>query len=1210
MKTKLLYSLVVAFLLTVTSTLAQTNTCGTVFTDPEGPDANYANAADYTITFSPDNPGDVVTVTFTDFDTESSYDALYVYDGNSTSSPMIPSTNPAGNVPGDLAGGYWGTSIPNSFTSTSPDGCLTFRFRSDSSVNHPGWVANVTCSLAPTCLTPTLLNITNLSSSSATVGWISTTATQWEYSVVPQGSPAPSAATTGTVTAVNPAVITGLNQFTCYTVYVRAICNTNDFSEWSLGSNFCTSVLPPACGGFFIDNGGPSANYSNSSNNTYTVCPDTATEAVTVTFTSFLTESNWDGLYVYDGNSVAAPLIPSTNPAGYGALTTPGAYWGNTIPGPFVASNTTGCLTFKFVSDPNVNNPGWIAEVSCNPATTCLRPFSVASLNTTETSVTLSWNESTPSSSWEIITLAAGETAPSTGMSGQLVTSNPATISGLTSGTNYSFYVRSVCGAGEYSFWSYGYNASTLIENDDCANAIEITPSFGHICTLPTPGNLVGATASIEDLTPCNGPATVDVWYKFVANSEQLNISILDISVPATFLNFAVYTGTCGTLSPFACSGLNIMSKTLSNLTIGTTYYLRVYSLAANTPALTFNVCITVPSTCSNSESICGVNNYTNSTGVASLGTIGCLYTSPNPTFFTLKIAESGPVHLLITQSTTTSQTANLDVDYAAWGPFTDQTAACNFVGNAFPFPTPSIDGNSTTQLTGCSYSAAATENLHIDNAQAGQYYIILITNFSNRSGIINVSQSNVNEAGAGSIDCSGIRLNAFMDYNANGVQDNDEPNSPLGQFHYVINNNGNEHLITSSTGSYTIYNQNLSDLYNLSYTVNSDYSALYSVPSSFSNVSVATGLMTTYNFPLSSIQPYNDLGVTMVPLTAPRAGTHYKVKIIYTNFGSQTIPASTLTFTNNAGTTISEISDTSATATATGFTYAFTNLAPYETRSLIVTLAVPAVPAVFLGQLLTNTVTIAPPSGDLVASNNDNSATQAIIGSYDPNDKVESHGEEILFSEFTSNDYLEYTIRFENNGTAGALNITVNDLLDSKLDENSILMLAASHPYNLDRLGNNLTWNFNNIQLPVSIPNSDIGKGFVKFKIKPKPGYAVGDIIPNTAQIYFDTNPAIVTNTFNTKFVTALGNELFNESSIRLFPNPTNNLVQITITNSPETIDQITVYDVLGKNVMSISAINSSQITIDASTLAKGIYLVEITTEHHLKQIKKLIVQ
>ncbi len=1211
MKTKLLYSLVVALVLTVSSTFAQTSTCGTLFTDPEGPDAYYANDTDYTVTFCPDSPGQAVTVTFTAFNTEANWDGLYVFDGNSINSPQIASSNPIGYGPvSTTPGAYWGTSIPGPFTSNSVDGCLTFRFRSDPSINNPGWIANVTCGPAPTCLKPTALTISNIGSSTATISWNSGAATQWEYTAIPTGSPDPTATTTGTLTSQNPTIITGLNQLTCYTYYVRAVCTANDDSAWSTGTNFCTTPTSPACGDLFVDNGGPLGNYTDNSANTYTVCPDTAGEAVTVTFSAFNTEPMTDGLYVYDGNSIAAPQIPSTNAIGIGLLTAPGAYWGNNIPGPFTSESTNGCLTFKFISDSNTNYPGWTADVSCNPAPSCLRPLAVASTSTTQTSVTLGWNDATAASSWEIIALPIGFPVPSATDSGQVVYSNPATVSGLTSGTNYNFYVRANCSAGAHSNWSYVYNASTLIGNDECINASEITPVNGHICTQPASGSLIGATASAEDLTPCDGAVTEDVWYKFVANNDQLNVSILDVSIPQVLLNFAVYTGSCGALTPFACSPLNVMSKTLTNLTVGTTYYLRVYTTGTSTQDLTFNVCVTVPSTCSNSESICGVNNYINTTGVASLGTIGCLFTSPNPTFFTVKIAESGPVNLLITQSTINSTFPNLDVDYAAWGPFTDQTAACNFVGNSFPYAPPSIDGNATTLLTGCSYSAAPTENLHIDNAQAGQYYIILITNFSNQPGIINVSQSNVSEAGAGSIDCAGIRLNAFMDYNANGVQDNGEPNSPIGQFHYTVNNDGNEHLITSSTGSYIIYNQNLSDLYNLSYTVNSDYSTLYTVPSSFANVSVATGSMTTYNFPLTSLQPYSDLGVTVVPLSAPRAGTNYKVKIIYTNFGSQTISASSLTFTNNPGTSITDISQTGTTATPTGFTYDFSALAPYESRSMIVTLAVPAMPAVYLGQLLTNTVSISPSTGDVVASNNANSTTQAVAGSYDPNDKVESHGEQILFSSFTSNDYLEYTIRFENNGTAGALNITVNDLLDSKLDETSIVMLAASHPYSLDRLGNNLTWKFNNIQLPVSIPNTDIGKGFVKFKIKPKPGYAVGDIIPNTAQIYFDTNPAIVTNTFNTKFVTTLGNDLFTESSILLYPNPTSNLVQITITNSPETIDHITIYDVLGKNVMSISAVASNQKTIDASTLAKGVYLVEITTEHHFKQIKKLIVQ
>jgi hypothetical protein len=58
------------------------------------------------------------------------------------------------------------------------------------------------------------------------------------------------------------------------------------------------------------------------------------------------------------------------------------------------------------------------------------------------------------------------------------------------------------------------------------------------------------------------------------------------------------------------------------------------------------------------------------------------------------------------------------------------------------------------------------------------------------------------------------------------------------------------------------------------------------------------------------------------------------------------------------------------------------------------------------------------------------------------------------------------------------------------------------------------------------------------------KPGFAVGDIVPNTASIYFDTNPAIITNTFTTEFTAALANASFGFENFVLYPNPTNSFM------------------------------------------------------------------
>ncbi|ESU29652.1 putative adhesin [Flavobacterium limnosediminis JC2902] len=103
------YFLLVLFALLVlpaTFISAQTPVCGGTFTDPAGPSANYANNSDYTVTIFPTNPGEAVTVTFTSFSTEVNYDGLYVFNGNTTSSPQISSGNLSGNVPGGLAGAF------------------------------------------------------------------------------------------------------------------------------------------------------------------------------------------------------------------------------------------------------------------------------------------------------------------------------------------------------------------------------------------------------------------------------------------------------------------------------------------------------------------------------------------------------------------------------------------------------------------------------------------------------------------------------------------------------------------------------------------------------------------------------------------------------------------------------------------------------------------------------------------------------------------------------------------------------------------------------------------------------------------------------------------------------------------------------------------------------------------------------------------------
>src|SRR6185503_6260514 len=95
------------------------------------------------ITFAPSAAGQKIRATFSVFSTEASFDALYIFNGSTTASPLFASANGT-TLGGFPAGGFWGTGSPGVQTSTAAAGTLTFQFRSDASVQSTGWAAVIT----------------------------------------------------------------------------------------------------------------------------------------------------------------------------------------------------------------------------------------------------------------------------------------------------------------------------------------------------------------------------------------------------------------------------------------------------------------------------------------------------------------------------------------------------------------------------------------------------------------------------------------------------------------------------------------------------------------------------------------------------------------------------------------------------------------------------------------------------------------------------------------------------------------------------------------------------------------------------------------------------------------------------------------------------------------------------------------------------------
>ena len=512
---------------------------------------------------------------------------------------------------------------------------------------------------------------------------------------------------------------------------------------------------------------------------------------------------------------------------------------------------------------------------------------------------------------------------------------------------------------------------------------------------------------------------------------------------------------------------------------------------------------------------------------------------------------------------------------------------------------TPTL--NPTIQFDG--FTTVLTAN---STVQCGETYHIKIA-------IANVGDSSLDSAvflQAGSFSsssCSPIELVSFLDLNSNGVKESNEINFTNGNFVFQ-KNGGVPNYINSPIGTYSIYDANLSNVYDFSFQVNPQFSSYFSSgTTSYSGISISPlGTQTLY-FPITQTLPFEDISVSIIPIEQPRPGFNYTNAIELKNTGATTY-SGTLDFVKSPQVAITNVTETTTT-TPTGFSHSFLNLLPGEARTIYVTMSVPSIPTVNLGNILSNSATTTVPTSDIITTNNSFSNSQIVVGAYDPNDKMESHGDKIQFNQFAANDYLFYTIRFQNEGTADAINVRIEDVLNSKIDETSVQMISASHIYTMQRTSNNLIWNFNDIYLqPMSI-DEEMSKGYVTFKAKLKPGFAIGDVIPNTANIYFDSNPAIVTNTFNTEFVAALGNSTFDSGNFVLVPNPASDFVQIYLLNNSESIKSIVINDVLGKTIKSIENVNSNQTQVNTSEFSQGIYMIEITTNNELKQVNKLIV-
>ena len=468
--------------------------CSMTITDDGGPNGDYSNSCNYTLTILPGDPDSIVSISGV-FAGEGSLDYLSIYDGTTATEDNL-----IVKLYSSMNGGSSGTQITFG-PLVSESGPLTLLFHSDGSVVYPGFVATTACLPAPTCVKPTNLAATTITTDEATITW-SANDNSSSYNVVisTQSNFNPDTCSEVLTTTTNSYDFTGLDNNTNYYVYVQADCGGDDVSMWSNILSFLTLAGEPAEVPYFTDFSDEDENSSwvllngTQTNQWYIGQPTEETDTVlfisnsgTSTSYSISSTSNvwayrdlqfgdaaefeldvkWkaqgesccDYLKIFLGPIGAVEAGSTTAPSNVealsGNLNVQNSYQHFTAALNSSYANTTKRLYFLWHNDGSVGtDPAAVIDEITITASNCGRPFDLAvqALGSSDADITFSPAMATDNG-WDYALCVGNEQPDTAAISGQ-VADTVISFSNLDPATTYTLYVRTICDVEDYSSWS------------------------------------------------------------------------------------------------------------------------------------------------------------------------------------------------------------------------------------------------------------------------------------------------------------------------------------------------------------------------------------------------------------------------------------------------------------------------------------------------------------------------------------------------------------------------------------------------------------------------------------------------------------------------------------------------------------------------------------------------------------------------------------
>lgn len=427
-----------------------------------------------------------------------------------------------------------------------------------------------------------------------------------------------------------------------------------------------------------------------------------------------------------------------------------------------------------------------------------------------------------------------------------------------------------------------------------------------------------------------------------------------------------------------------------------------------------------------------------------------------------------------------------------------------------------------------------------------------------------------------------------FRDMNNDGVINSGENGMPnvileLDNSPYVVaSNNAGIYQMFTASGSHSVSISNL-PLYHTLTTVSVQ-------TASFSGMG---NMDTANNFGLYPIPNVNDLRIDITPVTSPKAGHVLSYLITYTNVGTTTLNG---TVTLQSDPAISYLNAAPSPTMQSGQTTTWNvgTLLPQSMGTIYAQFNIPSGQSI--GYPINAILNISPVVNDTTPSDNSRNIVNAVTGPYDPNYKEVNI--DTLY-DVMNPDWLEYTIHFQNIGNDTAVAVIIIDTLSQHLNLSSFEMISSTHPISNFNIvnGNVAEFRFYNIMLPDSATDQPGSNGFVKYRVKYRNTLALNQSIINYADIYFDYNPAVRTNSAITYYLDSSADIMkYDKQKTLIYPNPAKD--RIVIESSESIMNTVlSVYNIQGFKILKKNIVNM-RTELDIRDLSSGIYFIIIEYE------------